>query len=57
MCHYLKYLNEDNPMMLSEMSMYNQPNHFATQVTVIPIFKIENKNRKMSTILWKDVPL
>lgn len=33
-------------MILSEMCMYNQPNHFETQVTVIPILKMENKNRE-----------
>lgn len=43
--------------MLSEMRMYSHPNYFETQVTAIPVFKMENENRKMSTILWKDTPL
>lgn len=33
-------------MRLSEVYLYHQPNHFETQVTVIPILKMENKNRE-----------
>ena len=42
----LKYPNEENPVILPGICMFNQPNPFETQVTVILIFKMENKNRE-----------